>query len=417
MKRVLLTILFLCSISINATESRWWKGNLHTHSFWSDGDDFPEMITGWYKDNGYQFLAITDHNISHDTEKWMVVEEKRNRDIAYEKYLKRWGADWVESKTEGGGKTSVRLKKLSEYRPKFERPGKFLLIQAEEITSRYLTSPIHLNASNLRYRIAPQTGDNVVDTLQKNIDAVLAQEKETGQPMLPHINHPNFGWAITAEELMQVRGEQFFEVYNGHPYVRNRGDKTHAGLERVWDIVNTRRLTELKLPLMYGLATDDSHAYHKTGSKLSNTGRGWVMVRASDLTPASLINAMKRGDFYSTTGVELASLEQNAKQISLVVKARAGVNYTIQFIGTRKGFDSYHTPIRNAAGEKLRLTHRYSDDVGAVLKEVLGPKASYKFKGDELYVRAKVVSSVRQKNPIVEGDWEVAWTQPIRPGK
>src|SRR5205814_702981 len=28
---------------------RWWKGNLHTHSFWSDGDDFPEMIADWYK--------------------------------------------------------------------------------------------------------------------------------------------------------------------------------------------------------------------------------------------------------------------------------------------------------------------------------------------------------------------------------
>ena len=23
---------------------RYWKGNLHTHSLWSDGDDFPEMI-------------------------------------------------------------------------------------------------------------------------------------------------------------------------------------------------------------------------------------------------------------------------------------------------------------------------------------------------------------------------------------
>jgi len=23
---------------------RWWKGNLHTHTFWSDGDDFPEMV-------------------------------------------------------------------------------------------------------------------------------------------------------------------------------------------------------------------------------------------------------------------------------------------------------------------------------------------------------------------------------------
>ena len=22
----------------------FWKGNLHTHSFWSDGDDFPEMV-------------------------------------------------------------------------------------------------------------------------------------------------------------------------------------------------------------------------------------------------------------------------------------------------------------------------------------------------------------------------------------
>ncbi|MFO0064709.1 MAG: hypothetical protein ACK523_01980, partial [Pirellulaceae bacterium] len=29
--------------------ARWWKGNLHTHSFWSDGNDFPEMISEWYR--------------------------------------------------------------------------------------------------------------------------------------------------------------------------------------------------------------------------------------------------------------------------------------------------------------------------------------------------------------------------------
>jgi hypothetical protein len=23
----------------SAAEARWWKGNLHTHSLWSDGDD------------------------------------------------------------------------------------------------------------------------------------------------------------------------------------------------------------------------------------------------------------------------------------------------------------------------------------------------------------------------------------------
>ena len=30
-------------------ETKWHKGNLHTHSLWSDGDDYPEMIADWYK--------------------------------------------------------------------------------------------------------------------------------------------------------------------------------------------------------------------------------------------------------------------------------------------------------------------------------------------------------------------------------
>ena len=32
-----------------SAEARWFKGNLHTHSLWSDGDDYPEMIADWYK--------------------------------------------------------------------------------------------------------------------------------------------------------------------------------------------------------------------------------------------------------------------------------------------------------------------------------------------------------------------------------
>ena len=35
-----------------AAAFRWWKGNLHTHSLWSDGDDFPEMVADWYKRHG-----------------------------------------------------------------------------------------------------------------------------------------------------------------------------------------------------------------------------------------------------------------------------------------------------------------------------------------------------------------------------
>ncbi|MFM8905266.1 MAG: hypothetical protein ACKOIB_08500, partial [Verrucomicrobiota bacterium] len=29
--------------------------------FWSDGDDFPDSVARWYKDNGYHFLALSDH--------------------------------------------------------------------------------------------------------------------------------------------------------------------------------------------------------------------------------------------------------------------------------------------------------------------------------------------------------------------
>lgn len=414
MKALLATALLVCSLDLSA--ATWLKGNLHTHTFWSDGDDFPEMIAGWYRDHGYQFLALTDHNILHTSEKWMPVNKTRNRNVAFAKYLKRWGADWVETR-EVKGKQEVRLKRLEEYRGRLEQPGRFLLIQAEEISARYLTAPIHLNASNLRYSIAPKTGANVVEVLQNNIDAVLKQEAETGQPMLPHVNHPNFRWAITAEELMRIRGGQFFELYNGHPFVFNRGDKVHANTERIWDIMNTRRLTELKLPLMFGLATDDSHAYHKTDSKLSNSGRGWVMVRCGDLHADSVIKAMKRGDFYASTGVELKSLETDEKGIRLAIRGQKGVKYRTQFIGTLKQHDATNQPVRNAAGEKLRITHRYSEDIGAVLAETAGTTAEYQFTGKELFVRAKVISDRPQPNPINAGDTEVAWTQPVRPGK
>ena len=39
--------------------ARWWKGNLHTHSLWSDGDNYPDMIADWYRQRDYQFLACS----------------------------------------------------------------------------------------------------------------------------------------------------------------------------------------------------------------------------------------------------------------------------------------------------------------------------------------------------------------------
>src|SRR5262245_32554540 len=54
---------------------RWFKGNLHTHSLWSDGNDYPEMIADWYKRNGYQFLALSDHNVLQEGVKWIELKQ------------------------------------------------------------------------------------------------------------------------------------------------------------------------------------------------------------------------------------------------------------------------------------------------------------------------------------------------------
>jgi hypothetical protein len=415
----LIRLLAVCGLAASAVlsaaeEAKWYKGNLHTHTYWSDGDDFPEMVADWYKSHGYDFLALSDHNIIADHDKWLKVHKSKTGAVALDKYLQRFGKEWVIVRGEGEQK-EVRLRTLTEMKPKLEVPGRFLLIPSEEITDKN----VHVNATNIQELILPDktldttTSPQIIKALQHAFDAVHAQRVRTGVPMFAHLNHPNFKWAITAEELMQIDHEQFFEVYNGHPTVYNQGDELHAGTERVWDIVLTERLGHLGKPVMYGLATDDSHNYHTAAPKASLSGRGWVMVRANDLSATSLIAAMEKGDFYASTGVELSALKSGAGRIELEIKAQPGVEYVIEFIGTRKGYDRKTVAVKAADGSELRVTRKYSADVGAVLAAVKGTKAEYVLKGDELYVRARITSTKPMQSSPVGGEVEMAWTQPV----
>lgn len=364
----------------------WYKGNLHTHSFWSDGDDFPEMIMHWYKSHGYHFVALSDHNILAQGTKWVKLWQEEDLAV-FEKCLQKFGERWVEY-LRNGDTITVRLKTFNQYRPAFEEAGKFMILQSEEITDRFEGKPIHINATNVQELIPPQGGSSVTEVMQRNIDAVWEQRARSGQPMFPHINHPNFGWAITAEDLFPLQRERFFEVYNGHPAVHNQGDAQHSSTETMWDEVLKHYLLNGKPP-MWGLAVDDSHNYRETGSHLSNPGRGWVMVYAHELKPASVVRALEAGDFYSSTGVTLSRIRRNQKRYRIWVAAREGVNYTIQFIGLGP------------------------DGTPQVLAEVQDIKATYKIKGNEGFVRAKIISDKPKQNPIWEGEVEVAWTQPV----
>jgi uncharacterized protein len=396
---------------------RWWKGNLHTHSLWSDGDQFPEVIVDWYARHGYQFLALSDHNILLRGDRW--IPAATNASVggtgamtAFEIYRERFGEAWVETR-EREGRFEVRLKPLGEFRHRFEQAGQFLLIEAEEITEQ--KHVVHVNAANIVEYIEPRTGPTVEETIRLNIEAVHEQSQAHGQPMLPHLNHPNFLWAVRAEDMVPIRELKFFEVYNGHRGVANFGDDLHVDLDRMWDIVLTRRLAEENLGIVYALAVDDAHHYENSRSQVARPGRGWVMVRSQFLTPNHLIRAMEQGDFYASTGVEVDRIEHANDRFTVTVQPKPGDTYTIQFIGTRRDYDRRREPKRDADGNPLTVTMDYSADIGRVLKEVQADRATYEFDGDELYVRARILSSRLKENPFAEGEREQAWTQPVLP--
>ncbi len=376
-------------------KGQWFKGNTHTHSLWSDGNDFPEMIVDFYKQEGYDFLALSDHNILSRGEKWMPVKaiEKRRKkgdSGTVAEYLERFGEDWVELRGEPGSE-EVRLKTLEEIRPRFENEGDFLLIEAEEITDKFRQYHIHINAINLGEVIEPQKGDSVVETMRNNLRAVKEQSERLGRPILTHLNHPNFHWSVTPQQLAEVVEEQFFEVYNGHPGINHLGDDDHPSDEAIWDMANTLRMLVHDSPPLFGVATDDSHYYH--GGNVS-PGRGWVMVWAEELDADQLVESMQRGEFYASTGVVIKEVtyDRGSRKHKIELTPTEGVSYETKFIGTRRS-----TP----------------DTTGEVFATISGNTAEYQLTGDELYVRAVITSTREHSNPSYSKQKEQAWTQPV----
>lgn len=385
---LLVSGLFLITCKSPETKQlTWYKGNLHTHTYWSDGDEFPEMVLDWYKSQGYHFVALSDHNTVAGDDQWVIIQKSPLYETSFQNYLNKFGAEWVQYKTDTG-RTQVRLKTFAEYRKKMEGEN-FLIIPSEEISNYVDKIPVHINATNIQQLIPAPNGKTVAEAMQQSVDAVLKQREQTGVPMFPHINHPNFRWAVTLEDMISLKGERFFEVYNGHVLVNNYGDSAHMSSETMWDKINIAYANRNQ-PLMFGLATDDSHNYHQFGSAFANAGRGWVMVQSEKMDAASLITAMEEGKFYSSTGISLAAVEVEDRQLKVKVATEHEVTYTIEFIGV----------LKNESEPKI-------------LKTVNGSEGNFALTDEYLFVRSKITSSKFKTNPFQEGDYEMAWTQPV----
>jgi hypothetical protein len=393
MKPVSLSIAFLAlGVSLAADGAQWWKGNLHTHSFWSDGNDFPEMIASAYKDRGYHFLAFTEHNILSRGRKWVRIgADDPVRLIALGKYWHRFGREWVETRGDlDEGTLEVRLKPFQETAALLNEPGRFLLLEGEEITDGAEDgNPIHMNVINQPDYIDPPGGDTVREVIADSLAAATEQEGANGQPVLFFVNHLNYHWGVKAADLTHDRSLRFIEVWNGVETDNDPGDEDHPSTDIIWDAANHNRITRKGWPPVMGVAGDDAHDYHGF-SQRARPFRAWVMVRADQLTPESILRAMREGDFYSTTGVTLEELAFDGQTLRVGIAADAGVTYTVRFIGGRKG-----------DGEPI------------IFREVKGTVASYELTGKELYVRAQITSDALTEVPSSEFSYQRAWTQPV----
>ncbi len=415
-----------------AAGGKWYRGNLHMHTYWSDGRIFPEQAIDIYKKLGYDFIGLSDHNVfAADANRWKTVEEKEGKwppavtPPLFDAYVKAFGNE-VETRREGD-KTAVRLKTHAEMQAKFQEPGKFLLLPAVEVTQVLNGINVHLNYVNLPDTVpcvkdgaqSKQIRDaalSVSALIRQNAAEVAQLSVQMRRPSLLTLNHPQWVyWDIAPQNLIDNPEVRFFEVCNGGSAFAPHPDAAAVSCDTFWDAVNAFRSLKGQ-PLLYGIGSDDTH-YYLNRTPEQRLADAWVMVRSAALTPEALIGAMQAGDFYATTGVSLEDVAFGAADRTLRVKVKAepGVTCRIRFITTKKGFDQTVRTVESPAekGRGARTLPVYSADIGKTVQVVESAEASYRMAADDLYVRARIESSVpsgytRHFHP----DVQVAWTQP-----
>jgi hypothetical protein len=222
-------------------KGNWYKGNLHTHTTHSDGKKTIKEHLEAYKNNGYKFLAITDHN----------------------KY--------------------TNTSNLSK--------DDFLLIQGQEVSVGTNSSGdfYHILALGLGDQMSIFTPDPD-ENPQKVIDFI---KKENGVSI---IAHPYWS-GLDFNDLLKLKGYNGIEVYNHLTELLNdRGDSMIY-----WDALLSKKRR------LCGFATDDTHNLNWEGMPSDYNG-GWINVKSQELTQESIIDSIKKGLFYSSSGPEIKDI-------------------------------------------------------------------------------------------------------------
>ena len=236
------------------TVSQFVRGNLHTHTTKSDGDASPAEVARWYRDHGYGFLALTDHNLRTDPDELASVVTPD-----------------------------------------------FALVPGEEVSMWVGGRQVHVNALCIRTVVAGGTFPRVTDALEHAIGEIRAQDG------VALVNHPNFDWAIDKDDVVAADGAALLEIASGHPYVHSQGDATHPSHEQLWDAALTAGREVM------GVGGDDMHHLVTDANPEAFPGVAWVEAFI-DAPRADLVcDALRRGALYASTGATLRAISVGAQ--------------------------------------------------------------------------------------------------------
>lgn len=439
-----------CTTFPFAQRKRWYRGMLHMHSLWSDGRALPEQTFASYKDAGYDFVSLTDHNRFQDVQdRWIPVGTGKEtgwpprtiHPACFEAYMKRFGK--TADVREKNGKKEARLLTYPELKNMFDSPGEFLVVPGVEITTNTGTGAaaraMHMNVIGVDAVIERSRKSGLIENLKNHTVVSAMQETyemyeklraERGvKKALYILDHPHWPYCdVLAKDMIGASSIGGFEICNtGSWGEAPREYPDYLFADNLWDATLVKRISSGQ-GMLYAFATDDTHFYPATGFPPPSAFKdGYIMVRAEELSQDSLFDAIERGDFYASSELDLDDVSFDAETGTLSVSATPKTleSLKISFIASKKGASpepvSYiDVPAKKGGPSSPRKIPLYGKDVGATVKLVEGApgqrlQASYTLKPDDLYVRARVESDVpsRFRKP---GYFHVrvhtAWTQP-----
>ena len=233
----------------------FYKGNLHSHTTRSDGHLSPDELVAAYKERGYHFLAITDHNLYSDF-----------REYDEENFILLPGAE---------------LNLMGD--EKERRYYHFIILPGDRQRLSEASLP--------RFVHDERPGRPYFDGYP-SLQALIDEMNQRGYMVM--INHP-FWSRIEYDEILPLRGIFAVEVFNYCSQIlENMGESNVC-----WDALlrNGMRL--------WGTATDDNHNAYPLDNVRCDSFGGFIMVKAESLTQEDICSALAAGSFYSSMGPEI----------------------------------------------------------------------------------------------------------------